>query len=98
MESISNHEFPWSPSGVLLLELIKRVIDENGGREKMHNIIVAEIRGEGYKEDMRRLDEVFKATIKHRTPYSVASVIAGMSYYDFCRKLVIYKSNHPFPT
>ncbi len=93
-DQISNHEFPLSPSGVLLLEMIKRIIEENGGREKMHDIIVAEIKGHSYQVEKLRLDEVFKTTIQYKTPYRAAAVIAGMTYFNFCTKLEEYKRKH----
>lgn len=84
-------ELPWTPEGLQLLDRIKGVIRENGGRSAMHSIILDEMKQGKFWHGIDRTDEVYKITAEHGIPYKQACNLIPMPYRQFIRKMAEYK-------
>lgn len=85
-------KLPWTHGGLILLQKIEIIIEANGGIEAMHQVVSCEMIESSYQKDKRRLKDAFKSMIKHRVPNKEAADILHIDYYEYCKKIAVYKS------
>lgn len=86
-----DQELPWTPGGIELLNKIKEVITENGGRKGMYSAVIAEMNQGKFWHGINRTDEVYRITAQHGIPYKQACNLIPMPYRQFIREMARYK-------